>query len=85
MSRQNSRSKIREILSSPGALKKILDLIDAERFINAKKLAKRLGISSKLAGAILKDLRDMGLVAVWNDRKGKKKIYCSVKVIKIAE
>jgi len=85
MSRTSRRSKIKEILSKPGAIKEILNLIDAERFINAKKLAKRLGISSKLAGAILKDLRDMGLVAVWNDRKGKKKIYCSVKVIRTAE
>lgn len=44
-------------------------------FINARKLARKLGISSKEAGQLLKKLRDEGFVELYTDRVGRFKVY----------
>ncbi|PUA33599.1 MAG: hypothetical protein B7O98_04060 [Zestosphaera tikiterensis] len=44
-------------------------------FINARKLARKLNVSSKVAGHVLKQLRREGYVELYNKRRGRFTIY----------
>ncbi len=44
-------------------------------FINARKLARKLNVSSKVAGHILKQLKKEGYVEPYNKRRGRFTIY----------
>jgi len=61
----------------PDLVAKAVEVVERERFVHAKKLASRLGLSTKKAGELLSYLRRIGLIDLWIDRKGRRKVYCS--------
>lgn len=44
-------------------------------FLNARKLARKLGVSRRKAAYILRRLAEAGVVEVWSDRRGRFKVY----------
>ncbi len=44
-------------------------------FINSRKLAKRLGLSGRLIGKILKWMAEEGYIELYTDRIGRFKVY----------
>ena len=56
-------------------VERALKVVRSEKFVHARKLARRLRISTKVAGHILKVLREKGVVDVWEDRRGRFKVY----------
>jgi len=56
-------------------VEKALEVVRRERFVHARKLARRLGINTRSAGHILKVLRERGAITTWTDRRGRFKVY----------
>ncbi|MEM1710563.1 MAG: HTH domain-containing protein [Sulfolobales archaeon] len=52
-----------------------LKAISGEEFINARKLARKLNITTREAGRILKKLNDLGYLKIYRKRKGRFTIY----------
>ena len=56
-------------------IEKARQVLRGRKFINAKKLARKLGVSTHVAAYILRKLREAGTVTVWTDRRGYRKVY----------
>jgi len=56
-------------------VKEALKVVRSERFVHARKLARKLGISTKSAGRVLHQLKEEGVLRLWVNRRGRFKVY----------
>ena len=61
-------------------LRLILDEVLKERYVNARKIARRLlrkgiEVKTRAVAAALRKLRELGIIEIYNDRVGRFKVY----------